>query len=143
MAMGEARFGNPEGLLRLGSALQEAYQGLWTLRNTLEAQVSGLVPSGWDGEVATEFQTNWKSLSNEIYDAAQFARRTGEALTKLGTELRSAQATFIEARTIATGSGVWIQDVGAAGFEVQPVGDERTYAPQGLVDDAWVMAGNA
>jgi hypothetical protein len=143
MATGEARFGNPEGLLRLGSALENAYQGLWALRNTLDAQVAGLVPSSWDGEVAAEFQTNWKSLSNQIYDAAQFARRTGDALTKLGTELRSAQATFIQARTIATGSGVWIQDVGAAGFEVQPVGDERTYAPQGLVDDAWLVAGNA
>jgi hypothetical protein len=143
MATGEARFGNPENLLRLGSALDQAYHGLWTLRNTLDAQVSGLVPSSWDGRVAAEFQTNWKARSNEIYDAAQFARRTGEALTKLGTELRSAQATFIQARTIATGSGVWIQDVGAAGFEVQPLGDERTYAPQGLVDDAWLVAGNA
>src|SRR5258708_36545553 len=143
MAMGEARFGNPEGLLGLGSALDQAYQGLWALRNTLDAQVSGVVPSGWDGMVAAQFQANWKARSNEIYDAAQFARRTGEALTNLGTGLRSAQAMFIQARSIATSSGVWIQDVGAAGFDVLPWGDERTYVPQGLVNDAWLMAGNA
>jgi hypothetical protein len=143
MAMGEARFGNPEGLLRLGSALDQTYQGLWALRNTLDAQVTGVVPSAWDGQVAAQFQANWNARSNEIYDAAQFARRTGVALTKLGTELRSAQAMFIQARTIATGSGVWIQDVGVSGFEVLPWGDERTYVPQGLVNDAWLMAGNA
>jgi uncharacterized protein YukE len=142
----EAYFGNPEGLFRLASALERTSDQLWTLRKTLAAQVTGLVPAQWDGRASAAFEKDWEERSNSMYQVAEMARRMKEAITKLGTALQNAKAMFVTGEEIAASNGMWIVETGV-GFAVvnpnQPFGAAAQVVAQGQVTGAWAAANAA
>src|SRR5262245_38978484 len=124
------RFGDPESLLRLATVLEQASEGLWALRKTLDAQVAALVPSGWEGPAAAAFQKHWQERSEATRQTAELARRMQGVMSRLGRELGAAKKLFLTGEKLATSHGMWIQDTGVGYVVVNPTPTPSGWAVQ-------------
>jgi uncharacterized protein YukE len=113
----EEFFGDPPSLLRLAAALQQTSEGLWQLQQTLNQQVTGLVPTSWDGPAATAFRTHWDTRANDVRQAAELARRLQNTIGRLGAELGAAKAQFMVGEEIVMANGLTLFYTGV-GFAV-------------------------
>lgn len=104
----EAWFGTPETITRLATSLEHASTELMTVKRTLDAQVSTLVPGKWYGTAASAFQRNWQEQAAAVYDMAQMSERLSSAMRTLGSELHNAKYKFQLAEDHATANRLYI-----------------------------------
>src|SRR2546423_7357960 len=90
----EEFFGRPETIEQLSDALRQASTGLQELKGALDAEVSGLVPAGWEGQAASAFGSHWRQQSAMTAQAAQSAGWVSPAMPVLASELRAARSAF-------------------------------------------------
>lgn len=104
----EEFFGRPETIEQLSQALQQASTGLNELKGALDAEVSGLVPSSWDGKTATAFVQHWQQQSAMTAQLAQQTQSMSTSMRVLATELRAALTKFQSAEMAAETSRCYI-----------------------------------
>ena len=104
----EEFFGRPETVDRLADALRQASSGLQELKGSLDAEVSGLVPAGWEGQAASAFGRHWQQQSAMTAQVAQSASWMSTAMRMLASELRAARSLFQSAETAADANGCYI-----------------------------------
>jgi uncharacterized protein YukE len=104
----EEFFGRPETIERLSDALRQASTGLNELKGTLDGEVSGLVPAGWEGQAASAFGQHWQQQSAMTAQVAQSAGWMSTAMRVLASEMRAAKGLFQQAETSASVNGCYI-----------------------------------
>ena len=104
----EEFFGRPETIERLSDALREASTGLNELKGTLDGEVTGLVPAGWEGQAASAFGRHWQRQSAMTAQVARSAGWMSTATRMLATELRAARGLFQAAENAASANGCYI-----------------------------------
>src|SRR5437660_8837532 len=97
----EEFFGRPETIEQLASALRQASSGLEELKGTLDADVPGLTPAGWEGQAASAFGSHWQQQSAMTAQVAQSASWMSTAMRVLSSELRAAKSLFQSAEEAA------------------------------------------
>ncbi|HXM56156.1 MAG TPA: WXG100 family type VII secretion target [Candidatus Dormibacteraeota bacterium] len=104
----EEFFGRPETIEQLANALRQASTGLQELKGTLDAEVSGLVPAGWEGQAASAFGSHWQQQSAMTAQVAQSASWMSTATRVLATELHAARSLFQSAEEAADANACYI-----------------------------------
>jgi uncharacterized protein YukE len=104
----EEFFGRPETIEQLSNALRQASTGLQELKGTLDAEVSGLVPAGWEGQAATAFGSHWHEQSAMTAQVAQSTSWMSTATRMLASELRAAKSLFQSAEEAADANACYI-----------------------------------
>jgi uncharacterized protein YukE len=104
----EEFFGRPETIEQLSNALRQASTGLQELKGTLDTEVSGLVPAGWEGQAASAFGSHWQQQSAMTAQVAQSASWMSTAMRVLAAELRAAKSLFQSAEEAADANACYI-----------------------------------
>src|ERR1700730_2312753 len=104
----EEFFGRPETIERLSDALRQASAGLNELKGALDAEVSGLVPAGWEGQAAGAFGQHWQQEAATTAQLSQSVSWTPAGSAVLASELRTALGLFQSAETAADINGCYI-----------------------------------
>ena len=96
-------FGDAQSVRALGQALLSAGRGLSAATDGLSGRVQGLVPSGWSGDSADRFGSDWSAKAQQAGQLAAVCNHVGQALTALAGELDSAGQQASRARQMTGG----------------------------------------